>query len=106
MSVKGNRERDRKHSPSLHGAPNITQFTLLVGNGRLAPLFLVTRKPFTDNFELDDTRIEFIAKTKVKSKDRKGEEAVLAFLEYQKSQKTFSKGDVLISDNELHSTLS
>ncbi len=71
-----------------------------MGNGTLAPLFLVTRKPYVDDFNLKETRVELIEKTKEKSKERRGEESMLAFLEYQKSQNTFSPGDVLISDNE------
>jgi hypothetical protein len=78
---------------------NVTQFTLLVANGTVAPLFLVVRKPFVSDFVLDETRVEFLNLTKKKS-ERRGEEAMLAFLEFQKQQKTFSPGDILISDNE------
>lgn len=76
------------------------QYTLLIGNGTLGPLFLETRQPFKDDFELRDCRIEYVKPTKNKNKDRRGEEGVIAFLEFQKNMKTYSKGDILITDNE------
>lgn len=92
-------ERSRKKSPDLHSPGTVTQFTLLVGNGTVAPLFLVIRKPSIIDFELEECRVEYIKPTK-KLSERRGEEAVVAFLEYHKMMKTFSPGDVLISDNE------
>jgi hypothetical protein len=64
------RVRPRKKSPDWRTPGTIVQFTLLVGNGTLAPLFLVTRQPFVDDFNLSECRLEYIPKTKNKSKER------------------------------------
>jgi hypothetical protein len=48
---------------------------------------------------LTDCRVEYLPKTKKKG-ERRGEEGVIAAFEYQKARGSFSKGDVVISDNE------
>jgi hypothetical protein len=77
----------------------MTQFTLLVANGTVAPQFLVVRQEVKIDFELEDCEIQYIPTTKSR-KERRGEEGVLAFLEYHEKLKTFKPGDVLISDHE------
>lgn len=61
-------------------------------------MYLECRVPF-DEIDLEDCRVEYLPKTKKRS-ERRGEEGVLSALEYQFSIKSFSRGDVLISDNE------
>jgi hypothetical protein len=87
------------HGGDMRKPPTITQYTFLVGNGTLLPLYLECREAFEDNFKYEDCRVEYLPKTKNK-KERRGEEGTIAALEYQKKLSSFSVGDVLISDNE------
>jgi hypothetical protein len=91
--------RPREHTGDLRKPPVVTQFTFLVGNGTLLPLYLQVREPFQEYFRFEDCRVDYLPKTKSK-KDRKGEQGVVAAFEFQKSMKSFSPGDVVISDNE------
>lgn len=77
----------------------MTQYTFLVGNGTVLPLYLQVRESFVDSFCLENCRVDYVKKAKSK-KDRRGEEGILAALEFQKKMKSFSPGDVIISDNE------
>lgn len=90
-------DRPRKPTPA-RGFPD-TVYTILVANGTLAPIYIESKEKFSNHLQLpkNEGHIEYLPPKGVK---RRGEHGVIACMEYQKSVKTFSKGDILISDAE------
>lgn len=88
--------RPRKHSAD-HGTPLVV-YTLLVGNGTVAPIFIESKQPFHEEDQLESHigHIEYLPPRVA----RRGERGMVACLEWELSTKFFSAGDILISDGE------
>lgn len=98
-------ERPRVPNPS-RGIP-VTAYTLLVGNGTVGPLYLETKEKFSfEDVRLsEDSQVSYLRPTDKKAKKKKddigrGEEGMLSFLAFHKKRKTYSPGDIIITDNE------
>ena len=92
--------RPRKRSPAR--GVGIVTFTTMIANGTLAPLFMITKMRFLEQYQFSDPTkayLEYIPPTKHRN-DRRGERGIVAYLEYHQRLKTFKRGDVLISDSE------